>query len=101
MRLKRDEGGDVIFFWNVVIWSISLMNLFVDRINLIEIIFCLVTYSVIILLCRKAAYLLVIISMRLKIDQVMLRASIVIADKDYHQDGVQDIILMRLKLEII
>ena len=29
----------------------------------------------------------------------MLRASIVIADKDYQQDGVQDIILMRLKLE--
>ena len=77
------------------------MNLFVDRINLIEIICCLATYSVIILLCRKAAYLLVIISLRLKIDQVMLRASIVIADKDYQQDGVQDIILMRLKLEII
>ena len=77
------------------------MNLFVDRINLIEIICCLVTDGVIILLCRKAAYLLVIISMRLKIDQVMLRASIVIADKDYQQDGVQDIILMRLKLEII
>ena len=57
--------------------------------------------SVSILLCRKAAYLLVIISMRLKIDQVMLRDSIVIADKDYQQDGVQDIILMRLKLEII
>ena len=91
----------MIFFWAVAIWSISLMNLFVDRINLIEIICCLVTDSVIILLCRKAAYLLVIISMRLKIDQVMLRASIVIADKDYQQDGVQDIILMRLKLEII
>ena len=57
--------------------------------------------SVSILLCRKAAYLLVIISMRLKIDQVMLRASIVITDKDYQYDDVQDIILMRLKLEII
>ena len=43
MRLKRDEGGDVIFFWNVVIWSISLMNMIVFMINLIEIICCLVT----------------------------------------------------------
>ena len=43
MRLKRDEGGDVIFFCGVVIWSISLMNMIVFMINLIEIICCLVT----------------------------------------------------------
>ena len=39
--------------------------------------------SVIILLCRKASHLVVIISMRLKIDQVMLRDSIDLLDTDY------------------
>lgn len=44
MRLKRDEGGDVIFFfWNVVIWGMIRMNMIVFMINFIEIICCLVT----------------------------------------------------------